>query len=444
MHRIAATNNDISSEDLYLKAKQFIPGGNSLLSKRREMFAPDLWPAYFDTAKGVLVTDLHGREFRDFSHFGVGTNTLGYGNEHVDAAVSRCVQKGNMCTLNSPEEVYLAERLVKMHPWSAMARFARTGGEANSIAVRIARAHIGKSKIAFCGYHGWHDWYLSANLQNSQNLDKQLLSGLSAAGVPKELESTAMPFNVGDVEALEGILANGDVAAIKMEVMRSKAPSVQYLSDIRGLADKYNCLLIFDECTSGFRETFGGLHLKYGVQPDLTVLGKTLGNGYAITAVLGTGSVMSASQSTFISSTFFTERLGYMAGVAALEEMDRTKSWQVISRKGAAFKSRIRTLFDKYNMPLNVNGMDALVSYNVPHPDSPAIKTFITQEMLSENFLTGNLFYPSIAHSEKDTDDFFTALDKVVCKLSSIITSDGDIKKYLNAPIAHSTFQRLN
>ena len=164
------TNSVISGEELHVRAKELIPGGNSLLSKRREMFAPDQWPAFFDKAKGILVTDLDGREFRDFSHFGVGTNTLGYGNEHVDAAVQSCIQKGNICTLNSPEEVYLAERLVKMHPWSAMARFARSGGEANSIAVRIARAHTGKSKIAFCGYHGWHDWYLSANIENSQNI----------------------------------------------------------------------------------------------------------------------------------------------------------------------------------------------------------------------------------------------------------------------------------
>jgi glutamate-1-semialdehyde aminotransferase len=240
------------------------------------------------------------------------------------------------------------------------------------------------------------------------------------------------------------VLAKGDVAAIKMEVMRSKAPSLQYLKDIRRLADKYKCLLIFDECTSGFRETYGGLHLKYGVTPDITVLGKTLGNGYAITAVLGTKSVMSSSQSTFISSTFFTERLGYVAALAALEEMEHTKSWEIISKKGAEFKTQISKLFQKYNIPLNISGMDALVSFNVQHIDSQAIKTFITQEMLSENFLAGNLFYPSIAHSKKDTDDFFMSLDKVVCKLSSIIIANDEITNHLNGPVAHSTFQRLN
>ena len=431
-------------EELYLRAKKNIPGGNSLLSKRREMFAPHQWPTFFETAKGIVVTDIEGKEYRDFSHFGVGTNTLGYGNENVDAAVKSCIAKGNMSTLNPPEEVYLAERLIELHSWAGMARFARTGGEANSIAVRIARAYTGKSKIAFCGYHGWHDWYLSANLQDSKNLDKQLLSGLSPVGVPKELQSTAVPFNDGDLNALEAVLAKGDVAAIKMEVMRSRAPSLSYLKDIRGLADKYSCLLIFDECTSGFRESFGGLHLNYGVSPDLTVLGKALGNGYAITSVLGTETVMNASQSTFISSSFFTERLGFVAALASLEEMERTKSWKVISKKGADFKCRIKPLFQKYNLTLNINGMDALISFNVQHPESQAIKTFITQEMLSENFLTGNLFYPSIAHSDKDIDDFFISLDKVICKLSSIIRGKDNIKNHLKGPVSHSTFQRLN
>jgi len=431
-------------EALCKRAKNVIPGGNSLLSKRREIFAPDQWPAFFDSSKGIRVTDINGRTYRDFSHFSVGTNTLGYGNKHVDSAVSNCISKGNMSTLNAPEEIYLAERLVKLHPWSSMARFARSGGEANAIAVRIARAYTGKSKIAFCGYHGWHDWYLAANLQDSKNLDKQLLTGLSTSGVPKELTSTAVPFNDGDLEALEAVLTKGDVAAIKMEVMRSTEPSLQYLQDVRELADKYKCLLIFDECTSGFRETFGGLHLKYGVSPDLTILGKTLGNGYAITAVLGTRSVMDSSQSSFISSTFFTERLGFVAALAVLDEMERLKSWQVISKIGVVFKDRLLALAGNHGLNVDISGMDALVSYNFKYNNPSETKTYITQEMLKENFLAGNLFYPSVEHSEKDMDDFFTSLDKVLNKLSSIISNEENLLKYINGPVCHSTFQRLN
>ena len=432
------------SDELYLRAKKSISGGNSLLSKRREMFAPEQWPAYFDSAKGISVIDVNGNKFRDFSHFSVGTNTLGYGHEVVDHAVRECIKKGNMCTLNPPEEIFLAEKLVAMHPWSSMAKFARSGGEANSIAVRIARAHTGKSKIAFCGYHGWHDWYLSANLEDSSNLDKQLLSGLSARGVPRELISTAEPFNEGDLETLESILAKGDVAAIKMEVMRSKEPSMQYLKAVRQLADKHRCLLIFDECTSGFRETFGGLHLKYGIDPDITILGKTLGNGYAITAVLGTKPVMLSAEDSFISSTFFSERIGFVAALATLGEMERIKSWKVISEKGATFKRRLKSLAAYHSLAVDIGGMDALVTYSFRYNSAAETKTYITQEMLKENFLSSNQFYPSIQHSDDDVNDFFTSLDKVLLKLSKIIHDGDDLKEYIDGPVAHSTFQRLN
>jgi glutamate-1-semialdehyde aminotransferase len=341
-------------------------------------------------------------------------------------------------------ELEVAELIVDMVPSAEMVRFAKNGTDATSGAIRVARAYTGRDKVAVCGYHGWHDWYLSANLQDSKNLDKQLLSGLSTAGVPRELESTAVPFNDGDLNALEAVLVNGDVAAIKMEVMRSRAPSVKYLKDVRGLADKYKCLLIFDECTSGFRETFGGLHLKYGVSPDLTILGKTLGNGYAITAVLGTRSVMESSQSTFISSTFFTERIGFSAALAALDEMERLKSWQMISTTGVNFKSRLRGLADQFSLDVNISGMDALVAFNFKYKNPAEAKTFITQEMLKANFLTGNLFYPSIAHSKRDTDDFFASLSIVLGKLATIISNKEDLISHIDGPVCHSGFQRLN
>ena len=433
-----------SINDLCARAKAVIPGGNSLLSKRREMFAPDQWPNYFEAAKGITVRDIEGSEYKDFSHFGVGTNTLGYGNEHVDLMVIDCIKKGNMCTLNPPEEVLLAEKLVKMHPWADMARFARTGGEANAIAVRLARAHTGKSKVAFCGYHGWHDWYLSANIEDSTNLDRQLLSGLSALGVPKELANTSVPFLDGDLAMLEKILLSGDVAAIKMEVMRSQKPTLEYLQQVRGLADKYKCVLIFDECTSGFRESFGGLHLGYGIRPDICVLGKTLGNGYAITAVVGNRKVMESAQGTFVSSTFFTERIGFVAALATLEVMESIKSWELISQRGRQFKQRLREVCAENKLEVEISGMDALAAYNFQCSSPVAAKTYLTQEMLGKGFLAGNLFYPSTEHSERYMDEFFTALSGVLGPLSEVIREGDDIASKLRGPVSHSTFQRLN
>ena len=145
-------------QELYKKAKRLIPGGTMLLSKRPEMFLPDQWPSYFSKAKGCKVWDLDGKEYTDVSIMGIGTNTLGYGHEEVDDAVFRVVRDGNMSTFCCPEEVELAEKLIELNPWAGMVRFSHSGGEVNSIAIRIARAASGKDKVAICGYHGWHDW----------------------------------------------------------------------------------------------------------------------------------------------------------------------------------------------------------------------------------------------------------------------------------------------
>ena len=293
-------------QDLYKKAKKIIPGGNMLLSKRPEMFLPENWPSYFSKAKGCYVWDLDGNKFTDMSIMGIGTNSLGYGNDFIDNSVKNVIKTGNMSTFNCPEEVYLAEKLVQMNPWADMVRFARTGGEANSIAIRIARAACGKDNVAICGYHGWHDWYLSANLNTDDNLSEHLLPGLNPTGVPKNLENSVFPFRYNDYEDLENIVNKNDIGVIKMEVIRNYEPKNNFLKKVRKLASKKNIILIFDECSSGFRETFGGIYQKYEVEPDMIMYGKTIGNGYALTAVLGKRSIMESAQSTFISSTFWT------------------------------------------------------------------------------------------------------------------------------------------
>ena len=221
-------------QKLYKKAKKLIPGGTMLLSKRPEMFLPENWPSYFSKAKGCKIWDMDGKELIDMCIMGIGTNTLGYGNVEVDNAVLNTVKKGNMSTLNCPEEVYLAEKLIEINPWADMVRFSRSGGEVNSIAIRIARASSGKDKIAICGYHGWHDWYLSANLSNDKSLDGHLLPGLSPYGVPRSLVDTVLPFEYNNIEQLENLIKNnhGEIAAIKMEVSRNESPKNEYLQKV--------------------------------------------------------------------------------------------------------------------------------------------------------------------------------------------------------------------
>jgi len=352
-----------AGQKLWKRAKQVIPGGNMLLSKRAEMFLPDQWPTYFSKAKGCKVWDLDGKEYIDMSIMGIGTNTLGYGNAEVDDAVRKVVDAGNMSTFNCPEEVYLAERLVELHPWADMVRFSRSGGEANAIAIRIARAATGKVKVAICGYHGWHDWYLSANLGNEKHLDGHLLPGLEPNGVPRDLRGTVLPFTYNDYAELEALVNDHDIGVIKMEVVRNKGPEDNFLHKVRKLATDRGIVLIFDECTSGFRETFGGLHKKYGVEPDMAMFGKALGNGYAITAIIGKRAIMEAAQTTFISSTFWTERIGPAAALKTLEIMEKVKSWEKITETGLAIRKGWQDLAGKHDIKIEHWGLPALTGF---------------------------------------------------------------------------------
>ena len=432
-----------TGQKLWKRAKQVIPGGNMLLSKRPEMFLPDQWPSYFSKANGCHVWDLDGNKFTDMSIMGIGTNTLGYGHPEVDAAVFGAVKSGNMSTFNCPEEVYLAEKLVDMHPWADMVRFARSGGEANAIAIRIARAASGKDKVAICGYHGWHDWYLSANLGDDKNLEGHLLPGLDPKGVPYSLKDTVFPFSYNNFAELEALVNVHDIGTIKMEVMRNVEPKDDFLHKVRKLASDRNIVLIFDECTSGFRETFGGLHKKYGVEPDVAMFGKALGNGYGITAIVGRREVMEAAQTTFISSTFWTERIGSVAALKTLEVMERTNSWDTITQIGLNIRERWQLLADQHGVGIDLSGLPSLCGHSFQSENALAYKTLTTQEMLAKGYLASNSVYVCTEHTPDIVDGYFEALDSVFGLIKEC-EEGRDVMTLLKSPICHSGFKRLN
>lgn len=433
-----------TGQDLYRKAKSLIPGGTMLLSKRPEMFLPDQWPSYFSKAKGCKVWDLDGNELIDMSIMGIGTNTLGYGNDFVDAAVMETVKKGNMSTLNCPEEVYLAEKLIEINPWADMVRFARSGGEANSIAIRIARAASGRDKVAICGYHGWHDWYLSANHNGGDDLSSHLLGGLSPKGVPKNLKNTVYPFYYNNFEELLSIVDTHEIGVIKMEVVRNFGPEDNFLHKVRKLATDRNIVLIFDECTSGFRETFGGIYQKYGVEPDMAMYGKTIGNGYALTAVVGKKEVMEAAQNTFISSTFWTERIGPTAALATLKVMEEVKSWEIITTIGKKMRQGWQQLADEHNLSITISGIPSLSTYSFNSNKALEYKTFIAQEMLAKGYLASTNFYASTAHNEENLKFYFEALNDVYSIISDCEKGTKNIVELLKGPACHGGFNRLN
>ena len=425
----------ILGQKYWKKANKIIPGGTMLFSKNPDLFLPKLWPAYFSKAKGCEIWDLEKKKYIDISTMSVGACTLGYANTKIDKEVIKKIKFGNMSSLNNYEEILLAEKLIEIHSWADMVKFARSGGEANAIAVRIARAATIKKNIAICGYHGWHDWYLSGKLNKSNNLESFLFSNLPIKGVPKNLKNTTYTFEYNNLVQLKKLISKKNIGIIKMEVARNEEPKNNFLKEVRKLCDKKNIILIFDECTSGFRKTFGGLHKYYKVIPDIAIFGKALGNGYAINAIIGKKNIMDSAKSTFISSTFWTERIGSVAGLKTLEIMKKTKSWENISKTGRYIKKNWREISSSTGINIKIMGIDALPNFNFQHKNHLYFKTFLSQEMLKNKILAGNSVYVSTSHNKKNLDKYFLTLEKVFKKVKNCIDQKENIMSLLKVPV---------
>ena len=432
------------SQDLYDKAKKIIPGGTQLLSKRPEMFLPDIWPAYYDKAEGCKVWDLDGNEYIDMSYMGIGACILGYADEDINTAVKKAIDKGNMCTLNCPEEVELAQFLCELHPWAGMVRYTRTGGEAMAIAVRIARAKTSKDTILFCGYHGWHDWYLSANLSDDEALDGHLLPGLEPKGVPRSLKGTVFPFNYNDRDGFLELIDKykNNIGVVVMEPIRNYYPKEGFLETIREITKKLGIVLIFDEVTSGWRLNIGGAHLNFGVEPDIAVFAKAISNGYPMAAIIGKPEVMEVAQDSFISSTYWTERIGPVAALNTIKKLKRNNIPDHLINIGKEVQEGWKKLSEKHGLNITVSGINPLGHFSFNYDNPLVLKTLFTQLMLEKGFLATNAFYASFAHKKEYVEKYLEAVDEAFSFISNAITK-GNPEKYLKGPICHTGFRRL-
>jgi len=430
------------SRELWKKAKKLIPGGTQLLSKRSEMFLPENWPSYFEHAKGVEIWDLDGNKYIDMSLMGVSACTLGYADDDVNKAVKAVIDKGSTATLNSPEEVELAELLIKIHPWAEMVRYARTGGEAMAIAVRIARAHTGKDKIAFCGYHGWSDWYIASNLADDSNLDGNLMPGLEPRGIPRSLINTAIPFEYNNIESLKKVVKEHDVGVIAMEPLRHAGPKDNFLHEVRKVADEHGCVLIFDEVSSGWKQNVGGVHMLLKVYPDIAVFSKAMSNGFPMAAIIGKAKVMDAAQTTFISSTAWTERIGPTAALATIKKMQEKNVPAHLKKIGGMIGEGWRKLAEKHSIRLKVSVPEAITGFSFEYDNKLELKTLFNQEMLKRGFLATDHVFVSYAHKEEHVKKYLENADEVFGMISKAIKQN-KVKELLEGPVCHTGFRRL-
>ena len=426
------------------RARARIPGMTQLLSKRPDMFAPGVWPGYYSKARGAEVWDLDGNKYLDMSISGIGANVLGYADPDVDAAVRAAIEAGSSSSLNCPEEVELADLLCEIHPWAEKVRYARTGGEAMAVAVRIARAATGRDTVAFCGYHGWHDWYLAANLGTENALGEHLLSGLDPRGVPRGLAGTALPFRYNHLEELDPIVAahRTDLAAIVLEPIRNLTPEPGFLAGVRRRADETGAVLIADEISCGFRMNSGGAHLGLGFEPDIAVFSKAIGNGYPIAAIIGRGPVMDAAQTTFISSTNWTERIGPTAALATIRKHRRLDAGRHLVAIGQSVQEGWTRLAARHGLSIHVGGIAPLGHYTFEHPDAQAMKAFVVQSMLGRGFLASTIFYAMLAHQPEHVARYLAALDGVFAELAEAVRA-GDLRAKLKGPPPSVGFRRL-
>ena len=433
------------SLDFYAKADRLIPGRTQLISRRASSFAHPISPIYAAHAKGSRFTDVDGNEYIDWTN-AVTAIILGHADDVVDAAVKAQIDKGSLYSLNSPLEIELAELLVDTIPSAEMVRYTKGGGEACAVAVRIARGTTGKDTILFSGYHGWHDWYQSANYLADPETDEFPFAGIEPIGVPRALAGTAVPFTYGDLGSLEKAFAEhkGEVAAVMMEPMRSEPPAPGYLEAVKTMCHANDALFILDEVSSGWRLSLGSAQEWLGVTPDMSTFAKSMSNGYAMGCVVGSRAAMEPAGRMFVSSSYWSETVGLAASIATIGELKRRDGPARFKELGEKVKAALQGAIDAVGIAASVTGVHTLPTLVFDLPD-PALKkpieTLFIQEMVKRGVFCHMTFTATLAHSDEDI-----ALTAAAAAESLEVVKRGlagEIDSLLEAETQREPFRRL-
>lgn len=400
--------NITKSLQLFEEALTLVPGG-VLGARKPTDFIVGEYPIFLESGKGCRLTDVDGNDFIDFL-CGYGPVILGYRETEVDDAVYQQIRDKGFCfTLTQKYQNLLSKKLKTLVPCSEMSIFLKTGSDATTASIRIARAHTNKLKVMRCGYHGWHDWCVEMK-----------------GGIPPKFFEDVFEFQYNNLKQLEDLMAahGNETAAIIMTPFghpnhqKMQIPAPGFLEGVRKLADQHGTVLIYDEIRTGFRVSMGGAQRYYGVTPDLTVLGKAIANGYPISVVTGKKEIMMvAAQKLFISSTFFPNSEAFVAALKTIEILERDKVLENIWEKGEGFMKSIQALIDKYDVGAELTGIPPMFYITFKADDTGAYKgkrtDFYTQLIRKGFFFTPfHHAYISYRHTEKDLDLTLNAIDE--------------------------------
>lgn len=434
------------SMELYRRALELIPGGTQLVSRRPQRYANGVSPAYASHAKGARFWDVDGHEYIDWVS-GIGAIILGYCDDVVDEAVHEQIGRGTMYSVNHELEIELAEELCRTIPCAEMVRYAKCGGEACAIAVRIARGATCRDKILFCGYHGWHDWYLAANLAAEASLNEHLFPGIEAVGVPRSLVGTAIPFPYGDLAALGQLLDDhrGEVAAVIMEPLRSELPPDGFLAGVRKVCNERGVVLIFDEVSCGFRTRLGGIQELVGVTPDMAVFAKSISNGYPMGAVVGKRSVMEAAATMFISSTYWSDCIGLRAALTTIRELRRRDVPTYLDRLGRELVQRLNAVAQETGLPVKCSGLPVHPHLQFQVDDNATRKKLATlyiQEMAKRGCHGYASFYLNAAQGPAEVEQTIAAARDVFMLMQDGLHRER-LDELLECDLTQDAFRRL-
>lgn len=401
------------SEELLARALQTIPLGTQTFSKSKTQYPFGVSPYFLNSARGSHVWDVDGNEYIDFIN-GLAAITLGYNDPDVNAAVQAQMEKGVIFSLPHPIEIQVAEKIVEMVPCAEMVRFGKNGSDATSGAIRLARAYTGRDRIAICGYHGWHDWYIGST---SRNL-----------GVPQAVRDLTHTFAYNDLDSLQSIFQRypSQVAAVILEPMNVVEPESGFLENVKRLTHQNGAILIFDETITGFRYANGGAQEYFGVTPDLATFGKGLANGYPLSALAGRAEIMRMLEEVFFSFTFGGETLSLAAALATMTKLQQQPVIETIKRQGQKVLLGVQNLIERHQIGhfLSISGHPSwtFLLFKEASPYSQwQIKTLFLQEMFARGVLTLGTHNMSYAHSDADVEKLLAVYDEVFAILKEAV-----------------------
>lgn len=394
------------SQELYHRAKQIILGGTQTISKQPECFDAEFYPAYIERGCGSRVWDIDGNEYIDFVA-ALGPVILGYCHPQVNLAIQNQLSKGILFSSNSPLEVELAEKLTRIIPNAEMVRFFKSGAEATSAAVRLARNFTGRDKVISCGYHGWHDWYIAQNYEG---------------GIPKVFSDYIISLRYGDLETARKVLTEigQEVACVIVEPVVLEA-DCKFLEELEWLVRKAGALLIFDEIITGFRLALGGAQEYFGIEADLAVFGKAMANGMPLSAVTGREEIFEAAKNLWISSTYGGETLSLSASIATIDELEKGEHYSKTKKLGQLLYEGWKDLLIEFpNIFAQARLVDSIPSLVFDLKAKSQEDTFM-REMLRKGFLIRRKHYWFISsdHNEEDIKNALIACEKVFKEIVS-------------------------